>query len=111
MTVKNTTYDRLKFAAVILLPSLGTLYFALGGIWHFPAVEQVVGTITAIDTALGAVVAKLSSSYSPETDGVINVNGLDENGIPQIALNVNHPDDWSGKNSINLKVESDLTHE
>ena len=41
----NKTYDTLKFIAQIVLPSLGTLYFALSGIWGFPYGEQIVGTI------------------------------------------------------------------
>ena len=50
----NKTYDILKFIAQILLPALGTLYFALAGIWGFPYGEQIVGTVTAIDAFLGA---------------------------------------------------------
>lgn len=46
------------------LPSLGTFIFALGTIWNIPYVEQIVGTITAADTALagllGAEQEKLS---------------------------------------------------
>ena len=37
------------------LPALGTLYFALAGIWGLPYGEQLVGTITAIDTFLGVI--------------------------------------------------------
>ena len=48
--MKNKTYDILKYVAQIVLPALGTLYFALAGIWGLPYGEQIVGTITAIDT-------------------------------------------------------------
>ena len=51
----NKIYDILKFIAQIVLPALGTLYFALAAIWGFPYGEQVVGTITAVDAFLGAV--------------------------------------------------------
>ena len=50
MNMSNKTYDNLKWIAMYLLPALGTLYFALAGIWNFPCGEQVVGTITAVDT-------------------------------------------------------------
>ena len=33
MKLNNKMYDVLKWIALILLPSLGTLYFALAGIW------------------------------------------------------------------------------
>ena len=51
----NKTYDVLKWVALILLPAMGALYFGLAGIWNFPYGEQVVGTITVIDTFLGAI--------------------------------------------------------
>lgn len=51
----DEAYDILKFIAQIVLPAAGTLYFALAGIWGWPYGEQIVGTITAIDAFLGAV--------------------------------------------------------
>ena len=33
MTIEGKTYDTLKWLALIGLPALGTLYFALAGIW------------------------------------------------------------------------------
>lgn len=59
----NRTYDILKYIAQIVLPSLGTLYFALASIWSLPYGEQVVGTITAIDTFLGALLMLSSNAY------------------------------------------------
>jgi len=53
--LNNKQYDILKWVALVLLPALGTLYFALAGIWGFPYGEQIVGTITAIDTFLGVI--------------------------------------------------------
>ena len=57
-------YDVLKWIALIGLPAIGTLYFALSGIWGFPYAEQVVGTITAVDTFLGAVLGISSAQYN-----------------------------------------------
>lgn len=59
----NKTYDVLKFIAQIVLPAVGTLYFALAGIWGLPYGEQIVGTITAVDTFLGAVLKISSDRY------------------------------------------------
>lgn len=64
MKFNNKTYDILKWVATILLPALGTLYFALAGIWNFPYVEQVVGTISAIDTFLGVLLGISSNNYN-----------------------------------------------
>ena len=51
----NKVYDVFKFIAQIVLPALATLYFAIATIWNLPYAEEIVGTITAIDAFLGAV--------------------------------------------------------
>ena len=61
--MSNRTYDILKYIAQVILPALGTLYFALAGIWGFPYGEQIVGTITAVDTFLGVAIKISSDSY------------------------------------------------
>lgn len=61
--MSNKTYDLLKWIAQIALPSLGTLYFALAGIWGFPYGEEIVGTLTAIDAFLGALLGLSSAQY------------------------------------------------
>lgn len=66
MKMSNKTYDTLKWIAQILLPAVGTLYFALAGIWGFPYGEQIVGTITALDTFLGVCLGISSSQYKKE---------------------------------------------
>ena len=62
--MSNKLYDVLKYIAIIVLPALGTFYFALAGIWNFPYGEQVVGTITALDTFLGALLKISTDSYN-----------------------------------------------
>ena len=69
MKLNNKTYDILKWVALYLLPALGTLYFALAGIWSFPYGEQIVGTITAIDTFLGVLLGVSSSAYKKSEAG------------------------------------------
>lgn len=63
MKISNKVYDILKWIAQYLLPALGTLYFALSTIWGFPYGEQVVGTITAVDAFLGAILGLSSATY------------------------------------------------
>lgn len=63
MVLKNSVYDVLKYIAQIVLPALGTLYFALSTIWGLPYGEQVVGTITAIDAFLGALLGISTAQY------------------------------------------------
>lgn len=63
MKLSDKTYDVLKWIAMYLLPSAGTLYFALAGIWGFPYGEQIVGTITAVDTFLGVILGISNANY------------------------------------------------
>lgn len=64
--MSNRMYDILKWTAQILLPALATLYFALASIWNFPYGEQIVGTITAIDAFLGAILGISTAQYNKE---------------------------------------------
>lgn len=62
--MSNKVYDILKFIAQIFLPALGTLYFALATIWGLPYGEQIVGTITAVDAFLGALLGISTTIYN-----------------------------------------------
>ncbi|WP_337402855.1 phage holin [Suilimivivens sp.] len=66
MKLNNKTYDTLKWTAQYLLPAAGTLYFALAGIWGLPYGEQIVGTITAVDTFLGVILGISTAAYKKE---------------------------------------------
>lgn len=66
--MSNKVYDILKYIAQIVLPALGTLYFALASIWNLPFGEEVVGTIVAIDTFLGALLKISSDMYNAVDD-------------------------------------------
>ena len=64
MKMTNKVYDILKWIAQYFLPAIGTLYFALAGIWGLPYGEQIVGTITAVDTFLGVLLGISSAQYN-----------------------------------------------
>lgn len=66
--MSNSTYDKLKWIAQILLPALGTLYFALSKVWGLPYATEIVGTITAIDAFLGAVLGISTSQYNKSAE-------------------------------------------
>lgn len=63
MKMSNKVYDVLKWIAMIVLPAIGTLYFALAGIWGFPYGEQVVGTIVAVETFIGTILQISNVKY------------------------------------------------
>lgn len=64
MTLSNKTYDILKWVAQILLPALATLYFAIASVWGLPYSEQIVGTISAVDVFLGALLGISTAVYN-----------------------------------------------
>lgn len=63
MKLSNKAYDIIKCLATYILPSIGTLYFALAELWGLPYSEEIVGTITAIDTFLGGLIGVAKMSY------------------------------------------------
>ena len=66
MKMSNKTYDILVWIAEIVLPALATLYYDLSGIWGFPHGDQIVGTLTALDVFLGALLKISNEQYKQE---------------------------------------------
>ena len=65
--MSNKVYDVLKWVAMVCLPAIGTLYFVLAGIWGFPYGEEIVGTITAVDTFLGVLLGISTAQYNKKS--------------------------------------------
>ena len=57
------TYQIAKWVTLILMPSLGALYFGLSRIWGFPLGEEIVGTIASITTFAGIFLGVSSAQY------------------------------------------------
>lgn len=74
MKMTNKVYDILKRIAQYILPAFGTLYFALASIWGLPYAEEIVGTITAVDTFLGVILGLSSAQYNKENFNIDNGN-------------------------------------
>ena len=64
----NQQYDILKMIALILTPVLAFLA-SLTNIWHVPYAEQIVATLTALDTLIGAVVVIANKQYKEKNSG------------------------------------------
>lgn len=103
MNLNNKVYDVLKWVAQIVLPALGAAYFGLASIWGFPYGEQVVGTITVIDTFLGALLGISSVKY--KGDGVLSVSSENEDkDVYHLDLHV-PVEDLPKKNYVVFKTE------
>lgn len=68
MKLSNKAYDVMKYIAQIVLPAMATLYFALAKIWSFPYATEIVGTIAAVDTFLGAMLKISTDNYNKIED-------------------------------------------
>lgn len=102
--LSNHTYDILKWIAQILLPSLGTLYFTLSSLWNLPFTNEVIGTITAIDTFLGFLLERSSATY--QGDGVMMIDKSDQ-AVDVYRMELNSPiEDLDSKDSVTFKVKN-----
>lgn len=73
--MSDKLYDILAIIGRLILPALGTLYFALAKIWNLPLAEEIVGTIAAVTTFLNAVLKIKSDEYFASLD-----EGSDDDG-------------------------------
>ena len=62
--MNDKLYNVLKWIAQIVLPALATLYFAISQIWGLPLGEEIVGTVTAVDAFLGALLGISTIAYN-----------------------------------------------
>lgn len=79
MIMDSKIYDGLKWVALILLPAVGALYFTLAQIWGLPYAEQVVGTITCVDTFLGALLGISNANYIKDKEDLERSMGKNDN--------------------------------
>jgi Putative phage holin Dp-1 len=108
--ITGVWYARMKFAAMVLVPALSTLYFTLGTIWGLPAVEQVVGTLAALNTFQGVLLGISNKNYNASDvkfDGTVVVETT-ESGGKMYTLELNSdPELIDQKKSLSFKVDSD----
>ena len=64
MTLKNGTYDKLKYIVTIVLPALTTLWLTIASIWNIPYGEPIGATMGAITVFLGALIGISSANYN-----------------------------------------------
>lgn len=103
--LSDNLYNKAKFIALILLPASGALYFGLASIWGLPNAEQVVGTITVVDTFLGVLLGISTSAYNRSDnnhDGTLMLED-DEDGT-KIHLQDLDPNALLTKNQVTFKI-------
>lgn len=107
--LSNGLYNRLKFICLVFLPALSTLYFTLGNIWGFSNIEEVVGTISALDAFLGVLLGLTSKLYNNSDikyDGIIDISS-GESGSKLYSLELNgDPNTLDQKSEVLFKIGS-----
>lgn len=103
MTLNNKTYDVIKWIAQYFIPAAGTLYAALSKIWGFPYGSEVVGTLSAIDIFLGAILGISSANYSGEGTLEIHADAEADKDVYTLMLNV-PVESLADKDSVTFKV-------
>lgn len=83
--LSDSSYINLKHTASIVLPAAAALYIALAQFWHFPKVEEVAGSIAAVNTFLGALVALSTRSYNNSDAKYAGEIKVTDDGMKQTA--------------------------
>ena len=66
MKLNDKVYDVLKWIALICLPALATFYGVISKVWDLPYGVEVVSTITAVATLIGALIGVSTVNYRKE---------------------------------------------
>lgn len=111
----DRSYQNLKKSATVVLPALATLYFAMAQIWHLPMTEEVVGSITAVNTFIGLLLGastkkynQLYSSTGVEYAGAIVIDDSGEKKVISLELN-DDPESLETKDEVTFRVDGSTT--
>lgn len=104
LNLNNKTYDFLNILVRYILPGLGTLYFTLSEIWGLPRAVEVMGTIVAVTTFLGLVIAFARRGWKEEADSLL----IDKSDPDEIRFGFEsgrHVEDLEPNQTIHLSVK------
>lgn len=76
--MSNRTFDTLRAVCEVILPALGTLYFALAKIWGLPWGTEIVGTISAVAVCIGTIIGIKRSLYNAPEETVLIPENYEE---------------------------------
>lgn len=61
--LSDKQFDTLKFIAINIIPSLGTFWLTIGGIWNLPYTNQIGATIAAIGVLIAGCIGLSKAAY------------------------------------------------
>lgn len=88
MRLKNSTYDFLKWFALIALPAFQVFWLTVGKVWNFPYLTEVGATIGAVGLLIATLIGvstkayndfvKLQSAEEPEDSFVDEIDAIND---------------------------------
>lgn len=69
MRLPDDVYRVLKWLGLIAFPALATFYGVIGKVWDIPYTAEVVTTITAVATLIGALIGVSTVNYNKDKEG------------------------------------------
>ena len=69
MKLPDKVYTVLKWIALIALPAIATFWGVMGKVWDIPYTAEVVTTITAVATLIGALIGVSTVNYNKDKEG------------------------------------------
>lgn len=69
MRLPDKVYTILKWIALIALPAIATFWGVMGKVWDIPYTAEVVTTITAAATLIGALIGVSTVNYNKDKEG------------------------------------------
>jgi hypothetical protein len=104
--LSDRAYNILKHFASAGLPGLITLYFTLAQIWHLPNTEQVMGTASAVNMFLGAILGISTVRYNNSDAKYVGAIEVTDDGTKKtFSLNLKgSPEDLESLDSATFKV-------
>lgn len=106
--LSDNLYKTIKWAVGIVLPAAATLILALGEIWDWANMNQIVGTVTALTTFLGVVAGVSTFQYNESDaafDGTMRVNRQGEGQLFDLILDED-PLNIAARKEIRFKVDT-----
>ena len=68
MRLPDDVYRVLKWLGLIAFPALATFYGVIGKVWDIPYTAEVVTTITAVATLIGALIGVSTVNYNKDKE-------------------------------------------
>ncbi len=68
MKLPDKVYTILKWIALIALPAIATFWGVMGKVWDIPYTAEVVTTITAVATLIGALIGVSTVNYNKDKE-------------------------------------------